>query len=78
MLNPSINFITTQASEKDKGRGVDIYARMQIDISLAWDLDKDIDTRICSNAKQGLDLDDDPGVHTVVRKIEIRIYDISW
>ena len=28
---------------------------MQIDISLAWDRDKDIDTRICSNAKQGLD-----------------------
>lgn len=54
---------------------------MQIDISLAWDLDKDIDTRICSNAEQGLDLDDDPGVHRVARKIEIRMYIyicISW
>lgn len=52
MLNPSINSTTTQVWEKDKGRGVDIYARMQIDIGLAWD------------AEQGLDLDEDPGVHT--------------
>lgn len=70
MLNPSINFITTQASEKDKGRGVDIYARMQIDISLAWDLDKDIDTRICSDAEQGLDLDEEMTTQVSMRSLE--------